>query len=492
MSGRKKRLSKSKFIYGLQCPKRLYLELHHRELASPPTAMEEAVFYRGTAVGELARKEFPDGILVDADYRQPEKALKDTKKLLHTPHTVLFEPAFLFNDIFVRLDILIPPKAGEPDPGWSILEVKSSTSVSEVYIADVAVQRYVAESSGLGIKNCGIMYLNRECTFPDLSNLFSVVNVNTQVERVWPELLPKVEEFRKLLKKTEVPDVPIGKHCNTPYTCPFKEHCWKDIPSPSIYSIPRISWDKIQTLTSKDILSLDDVPQDFPLTSKQQRFLRVHRTGIPEIDITRIREKLSELEYPIYFLDFETEMEAIPRLTGLHPYESYPFQFSLHILDSSGELSHREYLHMDETDPRPMIAEKLELFIGEKGTIVAYNAPFEIGVLRKLAQRFPSLRDSLTAMTDRFFDLLLLFRNYYHHPGFGGSNSIKSVLPVLVPELSYAHLEIGAGDMAQIMWEKLLTQKGKKAKEKIAEQLKEYCSLDTFAMVKLYQVLKVL
>jgi hypothetical protein len=476
-------LSKSRFMNGLQCPKRLYLETWHRELASPPSPALQRIFDTGHRVGELACKRYPEGILVEGDFRQPERALEHTRKLLDQGATVLFEPAFLFDGIFVRVDIFQKREDGT----WNIIEVKSNINTSETHIADSSVQRYVVEGSGLPVSGVYLMHLNRLCRYPDLDNLFAVDDITEATEESWKSLFPKVEEFLAILQLPEAPDITIGKQCSKPYECNFKEYCWKGVEEPSIFSIPRISAKRIAELTGKGIYSVHDIPADFPLSENQRRYAGLFEQEKPQILWPAIRDELASLSWPLYFLDFETQMDAVPRLSGLRPYDQYPFQYSLHILEEDGKLSHREYLHFNETDPRLPLAAQLCQDIGPEGTIVAYNDSFERRIIKDLTYVATEYQALLWDMPGRFFDLLKIFRDYYFHPAFGGSASIKAILPVLVPELSYKELEVQNGGSAQVVWDELIREEDRSKRLSLAQGLKAYCHLDTLAMVRLYQ-----
>ena len=479
-------LSKSRFINGLQCSKRLYLETYHRDLASPPTSAQQRIFDTGHSVGELACEQYPEGVLVDGDFRQPERALDHTRELIEQGVPVLFEPAFLFDGIFVRVDIL----QQRIDGSWNVIEVKSTTKTSDTHIADSAVQRYVVEGSGLEVSGVYLMHLNRQCRYPDLQDLFELDDITDETEAVWQTLHPKVAEFYTILQLPEAPDIRIGKHCLQPYECPFKDYCWKDVKEPSIFSIPRISAQKIDQLTALNIYSIYDIPGTFPLSENQRRYVGLFDQNKAQILWPAIRDELEALQYPLHFLDFETQMDAVPRLPGLRPYDQYAFQYSLHILQENGELSHYEYLHTDDTDPRVPLAEQLCKDIGPEGTIIAFNDSFERRVIKDLSFVATEYRTQLREMLDRFFDLMKIFRDYYFHPAFGGSNSIKAILPVLVPELSYKDLEVQNGEAAQVVWDQLIKEENQSKRLELAQGLKEYCRLDTLAMVRLYQHLR--
>ncbi len=446
-------LSKSRFVAGRQCIKRLYLETHHRDLAAEPSAAQQRIFDTGHRVGELACQEYPSGVLIEAGYNAIDKALADTEAALEAGERTLFEPAFLFRGVLVRVDIL----TRNEDETWDIIEVKSTTKVSDTHLADVAVQRYVISGSGLTVRGCYVMHLNRGCRYPDLSDLFTRSEVTQTVEVAFPDIAEQVEEFTRVLLEPAAPDISIGTHCTSPYTCPFKDHCWSEVTEPSIFSIPR---------------------------------LNAIKTREPRALWPAIAAELGELEYPMYFLDFETNAEAVPRLDDLGPYSPYPFQYSLHILHEGGELEHCEYLHTDRNDPRRPLAEHLLSDIGSEGSLIAYNASFEKRVISSLAMTFPPYRKELRNFASRFFDLLPVFRDLYIDPAFGGSASIKRVLPVVVPELSYAGLDVQSGDVAQSAWWEMIETKDEARRGALAESLRAYCALDTLAMVRLYQRLK--
>ncbi len=478
-------LSKSRFVSGLQCRKRLYLETHHRELASEPSVGLRRIFDSGHAVGELAQKEFPEGRLIDAPFYDTATALRDTESALDAGVRVLYEPAFLYRGVLVRVDIL---RKGD-DGRWHMIEVKSTTGVSDTHIADVAIQRYVTEGAGLQVASCYVMHLNRDCRYPDLSNLFVLDDVTEAVTGAFADISALVTEFTGILLEDSAPDVPIGAHCTRPYECPFKAHCWSHVSEPSIFTIPRLNERKIAQLVGKGITTIADLPETFPLSENQRRYVAVAKGAEPRILWPSIADALRELTFPLYFLDFETMAEAVPRHHGLGPYRPYPFQYSLHIMQPDGTLEHREYLHPDGSDPRAPLAEQLLSDIGVVGTIVAWNASFEKRVISDLATHLPRLRRNLRSLLSRFFDLLPIFRDFYIHPGFRGSASIKDVLPVLVPELSYATLEVQAGDVAQVAWLQMLSTDDDSERLSLADSLKAYCALDTLAMVRIYEVL---
>jgi hypothetical protein len=481
-------LSKSKYLVGTQCPKRLWLESHRRDLTPPVSPAQERVFSAGHEVGRLARERFPGGILIEEDPLRWRDAAVATKRALEAGAQILFEPCFFHADTISRADIMVRNTNGSFD----VIEVKSNTGTKAVHVLDLAVQTFVYEGSGLRIRKACLMHLNSACRYPDLSDLFTTADLSVEVRAYFPEVPGTIAALKATLAMDEEPRIHLGSRCTNPYDCGFFEYCsklWK-LPSPSVFDIPHLSADKRDELIERGVLALDDIPPDATLGSQGERFLKLYREGRKEIDLAAIRAWLGGLRFPLYFLDFETDAPAIPRLSGLGPFGSIPFQFSLHILNEDGSVVEAEgFLHADSSDPRPAIAHALLEQIGSEGSIIAYNASFEKRVIGQLAELLPELKPALGSMQDRFADLLDVFRKHYIDPAFKGSNSIKAVLPVICPELSYTVLDVRNGEDAQVAWSELISTEDPARKASLSEALKRYCGLDTLAMVRLYQYL---
>jgi len=480
------RLSKSKYLSGLQCDKRLWLEIHSPELIPPTPPSQERIFSQGAYVGELARERFSGGILIDADYEKISEAFDLTKKALSNGQSIIFEGVFSFDNVLVRPDVIKQDKNND----WELIEVKSSTSVKEENIHDVAIQTYVLKGAGIDVKRMFLMHINSECVYPDLSNLFAIEEITEQVNDTLSTVPEKLDDFRKMLSLKDHPDIQIGKHCSSPYGCPFTDHCWSWIPENSIFTIPRLRWSVKQQLLEKNQVEIEKLPPDFPLNNNQQRYRDSVQKRKAIIDWNAIGYDMSKLKYPLYFLDFETDNPSIPRFDGMHPYEQFPFQYSCHIIDKDGKVIHKEYLHESKSDPRKSLAKTLVKAIGKKGTVIAYNAPFERGVLNRLAGWFPEHSVALGSIADRLWDQLGIFRNHYTDYQFGGSNSLKSVLPVIVPSMSYENLGVSDGGEAQVTWNELIRLPEGSEKNKLVKDMKEYCGQDTWAMVEIHNKLR--
>ena len=486
-------LTKSKYLSGLQCHKRLWNEARHPERAADVSISQQRRFDQSKEVGILARDYFPDGVLINAI--APLVATEQTKKVIKRGASCIFEAAFMFNGVLVKCDIL-----QKDTNSWKIIEVKASTVnstvkkskiVKEEYLHDLAIQKYVLSGYGLSVSKTQLMLINsKECVYPDLSNLFSIEDVTDQVNPLMENVEDNVKTFKNVLNRDDEPQVLIGERCEKPYPCPFKEYCWRDIPEKSIFTIPGLRWKKKNELIEKSIFSLEDLPIDFPLSQKQQTYVNSALHGRPEIDNAAINRLISDLEYPIHFLDFETDNPAIPRFDGLRPYQQFPFQYSCHVMQSDGSVTHHEYLHTDMSDPRKPLLESLLNHISPRGSVVVYEARFEKGVLKDLASYFPEHALTLQSIIDRLWDQLDIFRNHYVHPDFCGSNSLKDVLPVLVPSLGYENLDVQDGLEAQAVWNQMLNTASEMKKNEMIEDLKAYCKTDTLATVEIYKALR--
>jgi len=474
-------LTKSGYLHYVQCPLNFWLAEYHPETAAPPDPAAQRRMRMGQQVDQAAREQFREGVLIP--WRpDPEEMVPLTEQAIAAGVPVLFQATFLAGDLLVKADIV-----QRSDSGWHLIEVKSSTSVKEEHLADAAFQFYVLRQAGLDVSRASIMHINKQCRYPDLGDLFSIEDVTADVLDRRPTIEEDIAEMRRLVALADEPAVPIGRYCKE---CAFHARCWEGIDGLTIYHIPRLNAAKEEQLEAAGVLYVDEVPRDFPLTEKQRAFVNFHARQEINIDAGAIRQALAALRFPLYFFDFETIDHAVPVYDGCTPYQQVPFQYSCHILYEDGTLIHRAYLHPDGGDPRPALLEALLKDIQDGGQVIAYHVPFERGVLNKLAGAFPAQAPHLQVIINRLWDQLPIFRKYYRHYGFGPSNSLKNVLPVVVPELSYEALAVQNGSQAQVIWEEMIATADRATKEQLAADLLAYCRLDTLAMVEIHHVLE--
>lgn len=485
-------LSKSQYCRGRSCLRRLWLYNFRRAHMTPPSDFQEGLFEQGREVGLLARKKFPDGELIHEDYRAPEAALASTDLAIARGARVLFEGAFRFEDVLIRVDIL----ERNIDGSWNLWEVKSSNSLKDYHRPDLAIQIYVLRQLGLQIQRAGVMHLNPEYVRRgalDLDELFQITDLMDELDEELERIPDELNEIRVALDKPEEPAAEIGAVCKNPHACEFTAHCWRDIGPTSIHRLVAILDNKRADLRSLGIKEIADIPQDFPLSLRQRAQYECEKSGQRHVELAPIQAHVAQLQYPLYFLDFETIGYAIPRYEGTRPYLSLPVQYSLHIQTSPGAaLRHVDFLYDRDADPRRPLAESLVREIGAVGSVIAYHASFEGARLKELIYNLSDLAPALTSILERLWDLELPFaKRWYVDPNFQGSSSIKKVLPALVPQLSYADLAIQKGDAATRLYATMIRgETDLSTAQKIAHDLRKYCERDTWAMVEILQKLQ--
>ena len=479
------RLSKSKYLSGLQCPKRLYLEIHARELATPFDEGTQAVLDTGTRVGELARERYPGGVLVDVEHFKVAAGCARTAALVADPGIpALYEGFIQFGDVVVRPDILVRTRRNR----WRLIEVKSTSRVKDEHLDDLAIQAYVLREAGLAVDATGLMHINTGYLYPggplDLQQLFQEQDVTRQVADRQGEIPARLAEMRQTLSAPTPPAIEPDDHCYVPYECPFWEHCTKAKPARWIYYLPG-SRRVYQDLVALGIQTIDEIPPGYPLQLIQQRV----KDDVEWIG-PGLRAALDTVEYPVHHLDFETLGSAIPLYPNTRPYQAIPFQWSNHIEAANGALRHEAYLCPDARDPREELAVALLKSLGRKGSICTYTG-YERGVLTGLAEALPHLRDKIARVCDRLWDLHPVIKANYYHPGFAGSFSMKMVLPAVAPHLAYDDLAIQEGTMASLQFYRMAFENVDTAeKTHIHTALLNYCERDTLAMVELRRTLR--
>jgi hypothetical protein len=484
-------LSKTTFLRSVQCHKSLYLNRYKPELRDPPDPSQEAIFRTGQEVHALAHELFPGGVLASTEGTyDPKTWVQRTRRLMQEGVEVLFEATFEHDQVLVRVDIL--ERVGGK---WKAYEVKSSTSVKDPYDWDVAVQYHVLNGAGIGLDEFSLLHINggyvRQGAL-DLEALFSEVPMAELAREMESEVSIQIEQAKMVLSGSRVPKIDIGPYCDDPYACDFMGHCWSHVPDHSVFTVARMNKDHKFGLYNDGIVRIEDIPEDFPLNKTSRVHVEGHKYARSIIDQGALKDFLDSMQYPLYFLDFETFNPAIPPFDGTKPYGQIPFQYSLHRKSSpEGELTHTGHLAEAGVDPRIPLIESLLQDTPPPGDILAYNRSFEARILRDLAEAFPEYASKLEDRSSRLVDLMLPFqKRHYYLPEMHGSYSIKAVLPALVPELSYGALEISEGTQAMEAYYQLGVETNPTRIEKIRHDLWEYCKFDTLAMVRILEKLE--
>ena len=484
-------LSKSKYCSGIQCPKILWMQKNMPEESSGDSP--EVILDNGTEVGIVARGYFGDYELVNEDIDKPLMAL-ETSELMKKGVENIAEASFIYDWLYCAVDIL--HKNGD---GWDIVEVKSSTEVKEIYKEDVAFQYFVLKNCNVNVKNVYILHINNQYVRYgelDLKEFFVLEDLTQDATLRSLNIHDNIDYIREVVSDKDEPDIDLGLYCYNPYECSFRQYCFRNIPTPSVFNISGLRKTEMFSCFKKGIISFQDVVNNpVKINDKQRKQVDFSINHLPDyINKTKIQVFLNTLSYPLYHLDFETFQHAIPQWDGEKPYAQIPFQYSLHIEYEDGRLEHKEFLAKEGEDPRREISERLCEDIPLGVCSLAYNMSFEKTRLKELGELFPDLKAHLMDIFNNMHDIMDPFKHGdYYSEAMQGSYSIKYVLPALYPddpELDYHNLDdVHNGSEASAAF---LTMP-KKSPEEIASlraNLLKYCGLDTYAMVKVLQKLR--
>jgi hypothetical protein len=493
-------ISKTNFVAYTQCPKNLWLKLHKPELFEKFTlsSFEQHLMEQGNEVESCARnlKLFDGGTEVSSS---GENACHDTARLMTEKVPTIFQATFIADGFLARNDMLSYDEFSE---SWNLYEVKGTNSLKEDesdrdHVNDVAFQTEILRRANVSIGRQFLIHLNREYVRDgklNIESLFTVEDITDQVIERTQNVKTRMETASWYLNQKSEPTggcecIYLGrkKHCTT-----FK-YSHPHVPEYSVHDLSRISKKKLDALIESRIFDLSDIPDATELTDNQKNQLLAHKLQKPLIDIEKVRHELAVLEYPLYFLDYESYAPAIPLFDGFTSFQQIPFQFSLRTLRSeNAELEHVEFLHEVASDPSMPLMQALKTAIGPTGNVIVWYKAFEGMINRQLATRHPEHAAFFEDVNTRLYDLMDIFqKQYYIHHGFKGSASIKKVLPTLLPELRYDELDIHEGGQASEAWWTMISPSTSiEESKKIAADLKTYCGLDTFAMYAIWMHLK--
>ena len=482
-------LTKSAYLDYRTCPGFAWLKQYQPELVPAPDATTLRRLRDGIETELLARTRYPEGVLVKAP--STEEAIAETIASLAVPETtVLFQATLATGSRYLaKADVLI--RDGE---GWRLLEVKSVCTVDKDHHVDVAFQLATFEAAGLVITGVSILHLDRRyrrngaC---DVQLLFTETDVTAEarsmVNELWFEMATAAETLA-------CADWSADCECHRKTKnnrCEAFAHFHSQVPAyGSVYEISRLHATKLNAAVDRGVYRLEDWPDDVQLPDKQKRQLDVHRSGRAHVDQSGIAHLLSGLSFPLYFLDYETCNVPVPMFDDCWPYQQVPFQYSLHIVEGDGTIAHREHLATAPGEsPFLLLAEELMRQIGPVGSVVSWHASFERGRNRELAEASPAMAWFFHDLNERMVDLeKVVTEGHYVHPGFRGRSSIKVVLPIAAPDLSYETMAIGDGMTASDRWLAcMLGEIADSAREQTFTELLAYCELDTWAMVRIWQ-----
>lgn len=487
-------LSKSDYMLFLRHPAWLWLKKHDKAKLPPIDDDTQALFDAGFVFESYAEQLFPDAVKLGFDGFDEYRTLTArTKEVIDSGAKTIVQGRFESGEITCICDVL----ARGDDGSFDLYEIKSSTSAKVDHEYDLAFQKEVIEGAGYKVERIFVIHVNNEFVRNGeikAEELTKTVEVTDRVAKLKESTFENIAKALEVAKLKECPDIsPAHAKLGAFGDWLGIYKTMAEIDEYSIYHLCSPGADKIRELEALGIKHIHEIPDEFGLTEKQRGQVAATKSGEVITNPQRIGEFLSSLKFPLYFLDYETLSSCVPYFDGLGPYKQLPFQYSLHVLDSpDGELKHFEYLHTDNSNPVVSLTEALKSQIGESGTVLVWFEGFEKSCNELMGTIAPQYAEFYEKLNARVVDLMIPFSTgSYVHKDFFGSASIKKVLPVLIPELSYKDLDINQGGAAQRLWmEAILDGKHDDTKDKILSDLLKYCELDTLAMVRIYQFLE--
>lgn len=486
-------LSKSDYILFLKHPAWVWLKKHEPEKLPALDESLQAIFDQGFLFETYAEQLFPDAVKLGFDGFDEYRTLTArTKEAIDGGAKTIIQGRFEGGEITCICDVL--KRVGGNT--FDLYEIKSSTEAKKEHEPDLAFQKEVIEQNGYRVNKIFVIHVNNEFVRSGevkAKDICKICEVTDKVAKLADMTTVNIEEALKVAKCDTCPDISPANcknGCVYDWLAIYKELA--ELDEYSIYHLCSPSADKIAKLEYLGAKTIHDIPDDFDLNDKQRRQMITTKSGEVLADKLRIKSFLDSLEFPLYFLDYETLSGVVPYFDGHSPYMQVPFQYSLHVLkEPDGEIEHFEYLHSDNSDPVKSLSESLKSQIGESGTVLVWYEGFEKSCNTLMGRLAPEYKKFYKMVNSRVVDLMKPFADgAYIHKDFFGSASIKKVLPVLIPELSYKDLDINKGDAAQRLWmEAVLEGKHSDKKDKILSDLLKYCELDTLAMVKIYEFL---
>lgn len=483
-------ISKSQFMRGKQCPLSLWYFKNRKDIPADVDPAREALFQAGREIGEWAKKRFTGDVEVHSAYSDPAAGTAETEAFVQGGQKIIFEATAIHpvDGSYARADIF--RKVGDV---WEIIEVKGSTDIEDYQLDDISFQYRVFSAAGYVVRRCFIMHINNRYIRNgeiDPEALFSLQDVTDKVLHRQPEIDGVARSLISMSPASE-PKIKIGTRCGKPFKCDYVQHCWRAVPEYSIFDVltGKKAEEMVESLGSYEVKSL---PANAVPSGAKKADVWSYLNDDVYVEPDNLRGFLSNIEYPVHYLDYETIRSAVPLFDGSRPFQQIPFQFSLHIEDAPGaQLRHRPFLHKARSDPRAEFVERLIGVCGQAGTIIVYNQTFEEGVNKHLADHFPHHASALLAINARMIDLCSPFKKrWLYHPKQQSSASIKKVLPAFT-DLSYEDMNISNGDAASQLYLGFIKDGlSADAAESLWRDLEAYCELDTYAMQVLLQTVR--
>ncbi|MDP3999836.1 MAG: DUF2779 domain-containing protein [bacterium] len=485
-------VSKSDYIFCYRYhPAWLWLKKHDPDkLPEIPKTLQERL-ESGKEFEPYAEAKFPNAVRIDAPF---DRAAAETKKALESGATAILQGQFRAGELLCIADVLLR----NDDETVDLVEIKSSTKAKPEHEWDLAFQKILLERAGYPVKRCRVMHLNKEYIRQgeiDSGAVVAETDITEKVEKRLAKAEEQITDAVRVLHLDSCPDL-------SPKDVVSALSKWREVylkmhpelPETTIYRLPRLTPKLTAALEDAGIERIEKIDlrdDSFKFNPNQTACIQSLKDDQPVVNEKELGEFLDSVEYPLYFYDYETAAATLPLFDGMKPHGQVPIQYSLHILHKDGRLEHKEFLHREASDPSDQLAQQLHDDVGEAGTAVAWHKGTEIGLNEKMAEQFPQHKEFLSCLTERTIDLMDPFDGMYADGHCFGSASLKAVLPVMVPHLSYTNLDIGEGLFAQQEWIRVTVKASanQAEREKVYKDLLTYCKLDTLAMVRIFQVL---
>jgi len=485
-------LTKTDFIQYLNCQKSLWLLKNKPDdyTKGEMSLFLEKLIIEGYEVEEQAQRLFPGAITLP-DFGDPNI----TKQAIDRDGKLFFQASFKTDsEAFARMDVLKKLDDGT----FHIYEIKSSTSIKKDkkhnHLKDACFQKYVMTECGYEVSKVSIIHLNSEYVRSGDINpheLLITEDVTDQIAEIYTGVVEHINEALGYIQRDDVSlQTCLCKENTRSNHCDSFSYFNPNIPEYSIYEIGNIRQKRIIELTDMDVVKITDIPRDYDgLNDKQELQMISRKEDRAVIDVPAISEALSELDFPLHFIDYETYASAVPKIGGVSPHQPVVFQVSIHTMQKDGSISHYEYLGERLELPEKVI-KYMQSVTGNTGTYISWHASFEKTQNQSMVSWYPQHAEYLNNMSKRMYDLEDIFKKDYVDYKFRGQTSIKKVLPVICPELSYGDLEVQNGTMALDTWGRMVLDADfPDDTEETRKSLLEYCKLDTLAMVEIYKFL---
>jgi len=479
-------LSKTSFLKSVQCTKAFFLYKNHYQLKDPLPKEKQAVFNRGHQVGFLAQSLFPGGVDVSPTHVSKfNDSVKRTKELIEQGQKVIYEAAFVYDDVLIALDILV-----NEDGKWYAYEVKSSLKISAAYVMDAALQHYVLVNCLPNLEDFYLVTMNANYVLQDeldVQALFKIKSVKADAEKNTEFIKYHIQLAKNVIDKDVLPKVDIGEKCFTPYQCDFYGTCWKHEPTNNIFEFSGISKKQAQIWFEKGFKTVYYIPEE-ELSGNTKLMVQAYKSHTEIIDKPALQQFFAKIKYPIAFFDAEMYAPAIPQYKDTSPFEAMPFLFSWHSMVNEKAVPQHTYFYQEENKYAGKAL--LDCFIAEAekvNTILVFDTAQELKALSAVVKHFPEYKKEIDKLKKKFVDFSDVFTKlWYYHPQTKGSMSLKKIYESVFGKSIFDDLAIKSGLLASYKYDEYLKETDLFKKDELKNNLIEYCKTDTQAMYDLF------